>query len=241
MPSSFAVALVRAAYDAQLASDRSGNAAVAVSFLLHGVQLPTGFLVAAAQTLHAVEDEYVVAEDLDEDTGWQVWEVVPWGPWSGLLEEFDTDDERDALGQFLAIDPIYALLDQLARDGDAGRAVFSDPDQATYLFRQRMIRYDGTRRLVAAATNAAAGPDVVAGADPTLLADATAVASAFVNEFGAIHHARSPRAQRGGGVGRGRHAARQAHARRAHDADDRRRRRGHDRDGRRAVRARAVR
>ena len=79
---------------------------------------------------------------------------------------------------------MYALLECIARDGDAGRSLFTDDRVAGYLFGQRDLRLDGLRSLAAAAETAAAGPDVVVGASTELLDDAATVASAFVNHLG---------------------------------------------------------
>ena len=63
-----------------------------------------------------------------------------------------------------AQDPMYALLGQLARNGRAGRQVFTDRDRAAYLFGERHVLGDGGVGIVTAASAAAAGPDVVPSA-----------------------------------------------------------------------------
>ena len=58
-------------------------------------------------------------------------------------------------------DPMYVLMEALARDSEAARAVFTDPEVARYLLAERRFDLDGLARLAAAAEAAAAGPDVV--------------------------------------------------------------------------------
>jgi hypothetical protein len=104
---------------------------------------------------------------------------------SVLYRALDDDPEAGGTSELLrGTDPMYALLETLATDGDAGRAVFTDERVATYLFGRRNLGIDGMRRLADAAERAAAGPDVVAGADTRLLEDAGLVASAFVVHVG---------------------------------------------------------
>ena len=121
---------------------------------------------------------------------------------SGLVATLS--DDFDATGSSplqRAGDPIYVLLETLARNGEAARAVFTDPVVARYLLAERRFDLDGLARLAAAAEAAAAGPDVVPDAPVALLHDAALVASAFVNHMG--YAPRAARRSGGGGLGVG--------------------------------------
>ena len=83
---------------------------------------------------------------------------------------------------------MYAILESLAGNGDAGRAVFTDDELASYLLGERRYEFDGLRAVSAAAETAAAGPDVVPGAPDEQLIDAAEVASAYVNHVGSRPH-----------------------------------------------------
>jgi hypothetical protein len=175
LPPSFAGDLVDgfvAGYD-----DVHLNPAESLSFLLHDVEYGRPFLLALTSAV--LHHERAAA---DPDPGHQ-----PWPPARpsrlGLTFDDHVDASRSSPLQ-RASDPIYGLLDALARDGDAARAVFTDPETARYLLAERRYDLDGLTRLAAAAEAAAAGPEVVPDAPAPLLHDAALVASAFVNHLG---------------------------------------------------------
>jgi hypothetical protein len=178
LPASFAGELVDglvAGYD-----DFHVNPAETLSFLLHDVEYGRPFLVALAG---AVIDHDRAAAAADPDPGHQPW--PPAGRPSRLTLTFDAD--VDATGSSplqRASDPMYGVLEALARDGAAARAVFTDPATARYLLAERRFDLDGLTRLAAAAEAGAAGPEVVPDAPAPLLHDAAFVASAFVNHLG---------------------------------------------------------
>ncbi|MET0325861.1 MAG: hypothetical protein ABW219_11600 [Ilumatobacteraceae bacterium] len=180
-PPGFAPALVATLVEARDETRRSPAAALA--FLFDDTTFGTAML--ADTTTALVEQELIVAGGRPEE-GAAMWPGLRVG--SVLHRALDEEADRDGTSEaYRAADPMYALLEGLARDGDAARAVFTDDTVATYLFGQRAMQEDGMRRLAAAAERAAAGPDVVAGADPQLLEDAGLVASAFVNHLASRH------------------------------------------------------
>jgi hypothetical protein len=178
LPAGFAPALIvgiRSGYD-----DMRVNPAETLSFVLRDVDYGTDFLVAVTRAV--VEHERAAAA---EDPGPEhlAWPFVTWP--SRLVAT--VSDDVDATGSSpmqRAGDPMYELLEELARDGTAARAVFTDPAVARYLLGERRFDLDGLVRLAAAAESGAAGPDVVPDAPPPLLKDAALVASAFVTHMG---------------------------------------------------------
>jgi hypothetical protein len=171
-------------------SGHRGEHALTLAYLLSGDQLPTTFLVEAAQALIDVERQYATDHDLDVSGGWTLWTIDGFRPPSALATEFADPDIGGATA-VAAGDPIYALLTQLAGDGRAGRVVFRNRERAAYLFAHRDVLSDGGEAVVAAAATAAAGPDVGPGAPPRVLEDASLVASGFVNHFGLTNAARA--------------------------------------------------
>ncbi len=173
----FARAMVAAFVDA--VDDDERNPAVALSYLLHGAAFDTTFVVALTREL--VRRELAAGEG-DATGGFLLWPWAPaGGPPSTLYRDFGDDEPTEEF--FLAGDPMYAVLDALARDGAAARTVLVDATVGAYLLRDRPLAQDGLRRLAATGVAAAAGPDVVATADPAVLRSAARAASAFVNLF----------------------------------------------------------
>ena len=175
--------------------NRRAGAGLALSYLFHGGQLPTFALVEAARTLRQVELDDAERDGRDPDEAHQLWlppYPSPSAHWLSLDEDFADQEEAEGRDRLYAPppvprDPMYALLEQLGRDGRAGRALFTDAAIASYVFGERDVLGDGGRRVTAAAAAAAAGPDVVPTAPADLLEDAALVASAFVNHFGTAH------------------------------------------------------
>ena len=160
--------------------DGTRSPAAALSFLVDDTTFGTDLLAA---TVTALVDEELAAAGDEPDDGAALWSLNPVP--SVLYRALDDEPEAGGTSELLrGSDPMYALLETLSGDGDAGRAVFTDERLAAYLFGRRNVGLDGMRRLAAAAERAAAGPDVVTGADPRLLDDAGMVASAFVNHVG---------------------------------------------------------
>jgi hypothetical protein len=156
------------------------NPAETLSYLLDDVDLGSSFLVSLA---HAVVDHERAAATVDPDPEHQPW--PPAARPSRLSVTFDND--LDASGSSplqRASDPIYGLLEALARDSESARVVLTDPATARYLLAERRFDLDGYTRLAAAAEAGAAGPDVLPDAPAPLLHDAAFVASAFVNHVG---------------------------------------------------------
>jgi hypothetical protein len=181
LPAAFGGELVRAATTARRERPSSPLAGAALGYLLAGGQLPTGLLVSATVTLAEVERE--------DRFGARVWEQ--WAPPlvdPELLTDLQT--QRRGMGATFglgeAYDPAYALLRQLAADGDAGRDVFGRLEVAHYFFAERPLTADGGRAVTAAAA-AAATDGIDAGADPPTIRAAMVAASAFVNGFGDAH------------------------------------------------------
>ena len=161
--------------------DGTYSPAAALSFLFDDTAFGTDLAVA---TIAALVDEELAAAGDEPQDGASLWSSMPVP--SVLYRALDDDEDAGGTSElYRGVDPMYALLETLAGDGDAGRAVFTDDRVATYLCGQRNLGLDGMRRLAAAVERAAAGPDVVIGADAELLDDAGLVASAFVNHLGA--------------------------------------------------------
>ena len=179
VPAGFAPALIDGivgGYD-----DMRVNPPETLSFVLHEVDYGGDFLVAVTEAV--VEHERAAAAN-DPGPEHLPWPFVTWP--SGLVATLsDESDDTGSSPMQRAGDPMYVLMEALARDSKAARAVFSDPDVARYLLAERRFDLDGLARLAAAAQSAAAGPDVVPDAPAPLLKDATLVASAFVNHLGA--------------------------------------------------------
>lgn len=180
--------LVEAAARTQEQSRHDGEDAVALSYLLHGDQLPATFLVEAAEAMIEAEARFAAAEGLDPSSGWTLWMLEGFRIPNALALDFTDSRGMTAAA---AADPMYALLAQLANDGRAGQIVFRDPERAVYLFALRDVLADGGDAIVTAAAAAAAGPDVVDGAPDYVLADASLVASGFVNYFGRTNAGRA--------------------------------------------------
>ena len=179
VPAGFAPALIDgivAGYD-----DMRVNPPETLSFLLHEVDYGGDFLVAVTEAV--VEHERTAAAN-DPGSEHLPWPFVTW-PSRLVATLSDDSDETGSSPMQRAGDPMYVLMEALARDSKAARAVFTDPDIARYLLAERRFDLDGLARLAAAAESAAAGPDVVPDAPAPLLKDATLVASAFVNHIGA--------------------------------------------------------
>ncbi len=156
------------------------NPAETLSYLLDDVDYDSSFLVPLAR---AVVDHERAAAAADPDLEHQPW--PPAARPSRLSVTFD--DDVDASGSSplqRASDPIYGLLEALARDGAAARVVLTDPATARYLLAERRFDLDGYTWLAAAAEAGAAGSDVVSNAPAPLLHDAAFVASVFVNHLG---------------------------------------------------------
>ena len=175
----FAPALIEgivAGYD-----DMRMNPAETLSFVLHDVDYGGDFLVGVTRAV--VEHEQAAAAD-DPSPEHLPWPFVIWS--SRLAATLDGDvDETGSSPMQRAGDPMYVLMEALARNGTTARAIFTDPEVARYLLAERRFDLDGLARLAAAAESAAAGPDVVPDAPAPLLKDAALVASAFVNHMGA--------------------------------------------------------
>jgi hypothetical protein len=178
VPAGFAWELVDgivAGYD-----DMRVNPAETLSFVLHDADYSGDFIVAVTKAV--VEHERAAAAD-NPGPEHLPWPFVTWS--SRLVATFSDDtDETGCSPRQRAGDPMYELMEALARDGEAARAVFIDPEVARYLLAERRFDLDGLARLAAAAESAAAGPDVVPDAPVALLKDAALVASAFVNHMG---------------------------------------------------------
>jgi hypothetical protein len=160
--------------------DMRVNPAETLSFVLGDVDYSGGFLVAVTKAV--VEHERAGAAD-DPGPEHLPWPFVTWS--SRLAATFSDDiDESGSSPMQRAGDPMYVLMEALARDSEAARAVFTDTAVARYLLAERRFDLDGLARLAAAAESAAAGPDVVPDAPVALLKDAALVASAFVNHMG---------------------------------------------------------
>ena len=199
LPVGFGRDLVRSAA-ARQEHRRTGDAGLAVSFLVHGADLPGRLVGEAIAEAIAQELAFATRRELDASAGWTLWMAE--GPTAslGLWLDFDEPYRGDDLDPLEATDPMYALLGQLARDGDAGRRTFVDPTRARYLFEQRDVLADGGRAITRAAAAAAAGPDVVAAAPGPLLDRASLVAAAFVNLFGRANAARIGRDDQASGA-----------------------------------------
>jgi hypothetical protein len=193
LPPDFGRDLVRAAAAAHERWGRTGDAGLALSFLFHGGDVPEDVLVDVVDEVIAQELAFAEREGLDPSTGWSFWLGNGAAAALGLWSDFDEPLRGGDLDPMEARDPMYALLGQLSRNGAAGRAVFTDPPRAQYLFAQRDVLADGGRAIVAAASTAAAGPDVVPTASVVVLDRASLVASAFVNLFGPVNAARVDR------------------------------------------------
>ncbi len=199
LPTGYVATLVRR--NAEIAQepgyDRRAGTGVALSYLFHGEQLPSAVLVEAVTALRDVELDAAAEWHRDPDEVHRLWLprfASPVPSYSTLEDDFSVqeqaEDRAHMYGPVLVPrDPMYALLDQLGRDGAAGRALFTDPAIASYVFGGRDVLADGGRRVTAAAAAAAAGRDVVPTAPERLLADAAEVASSFVNHFGPVHGA----------------------------------------------------
>ena len=156
--------------------DEFANPAAAMSFLFTNEAFGAELL--AVTTRRVIEHERAAYPD---GAGQVLW-LPAYG--SVLNRTFGDGDEHTAPGWMLSEDPMYAVLDALSRNGEAGRAVFTDDVHARYLLTERLYHYDGLHAVTAAAATAAAGPDVVPGAAEAVLVDASKVASAFVNFLG---------------------------------------------------------
>ena len=180
-PAAFAPAMVGRFADA--ARDARRNPAAAMAYLFDDRTFGTEFLVATTGAV--VERELAEAGD-EPELGALLWPgTMGLIPGSILNRELDDADDGNWSSELLrGNDPMYALLEAIAMNGDAGRTLFSDDRVAGYLFGQRQFQLDGLRSLAAAAETAAAGPDVVVGADSDTLDAAAVVASAFVNHVG---------------------------------------------------------
>lgn len=183
-----------------------------LSYLFHGEQLPTDVLVEAGEALYRVETDPAISERIAKghpEIFWRPVGAVSRFEHSTLTAEFLDEEQAEGrrptiVGEaVLALDPMYALVDQLSRDGAAGRTLLTDADGArrvsssfaTYLFGTREVMGDGGRRVTAVAATAAAGPEIVVGAPDDDMNRAAAVASGFVNTFG-WRHADVPVAER---------------------------------------------
>ncbi len=188
---SFGSALVRHAAEARGRRPDDNAAGAALGYLYNGEALPTELLVATTQTLREVE---VTAarrrgQDAAEGDGAVLW-ATGWPPSSAspLVAELRPDPGAPYLADMsAAYDPAYAILRQLARDGAAGRRLFTERSTARYFFAQRPVTEDHGRAITAAAAAAAATDGVVPPADAATVRAAMLVASAFVNDFGPAH------------------------------------------------------
>lgn len=181
LPAAFGEQLVRAAASARRERPSSPLAGAALGYLLAGGRLPTELLVSATVTLTSVEREQRSGARL-----WEQWAAPLVDP--EIVEDLRTRQRGmgPTFGPNEVYDPAYALLRQLAADGDAGRDVFGRLEVARYFFAERPITADGGRAITAAAA-AAATEGVDAGADPATIRAAMVAASAFVNGFGNAH------------------------------------------------------
>ena len=167
LPVSFGAELVQAAAHRRQ-EDRDPVIGVALGYLFNGPQLPTAFLAPAVRALHDVEVSAAAGrgQDAAEGDGAILW--VPTLPPiinSPLLDGLRPDPDAPYLaGRSAALDPVYAMLRQLGRDGAAGRAVFSDRTVAEYFFAERPITEDHGQAVTAAAAAAAATDGVVPSA-----------------------------------------------------------------------------
>jgi hypothetical protein len=181
LPAAFGDELVRAAASARRERPSSPLAGAALGYLLAGGQLPSELLVSAIASLRTVEREHRFGARL-----WEQWAPPIVNP--DLVE--DLRPQHRGIGATYGLDevydPAYALLRQLAADGDAGREIFGRHDVARSFFVDRPITADGGRAVTAAAA-AAATDGIDAGADPATIRGAMVVASEFVNGFGGAH------------------------------------------------------
>ena len=160
--------------------DMRVNPAETLSFVLHDSEYSGDFIVAVTKAV--VAHERAAAADYPGPDHLP-WPFVTWS--SRLVATFSDDvDDTGSSPRQRAGDPMYELMEALARDSAAARAVFTDPPVAHYLLAERRFDLDGLVRLAAAAESGAAGPDVVPDAPAALLKDAALVASAFVNHIG---------------------------------------------------------
>jgi hypothetical protein len=178
VPAGFAPELIEAivaGYD-----DMRVNPAETLSFVLHDADFSGDFIVAVTKAV--VGHERAAAAD-NPGPDHLPWPFVTWS--SRVVATFSDDvDETGSSPTQRAGDPMYELMEALARDSEAARAVFTDAPVARYLLAERRFDLDGLVRLAAAAESAAAGPDVGPDAPAPLLKDAALVASAFVNHMG---------------------------------------------------------
>jgi hypothetical protein len=190
LPVGFGAELVQAAAK-QRQEDRDPVIGVALGYLFNGPQLPTAFLAPAVRALHDVEVSAAAdrGQDAADGDGAILW--VPTLPPiinSPLLDSLRPDPDAPYLaGRTAAVDPVYAMLRQLGRDGAAGRAVFTDRTVAAYFFAQRPITEDHGQAVTAAAAAAAATDGVVPSAQPAAVRAAMFVASAFMHDFATAH------------------------------------------------------
>ena len=160
--------------------DMRVNPAETLSFVLHDSEYSGDFIVAVTKAV--VAHERAAAADYPGPDHLP-WPFVTWS--SRLVATFSDDvDDTGSSPRQRAGDPMYELMEALARDSAAARAVFTDPPVAHYLLAERRFDLDGLVRLAAAAESGAAGPDVVPDAPAALLKDAALVASTFVNHIG---------------------------------------------------------
>ena len=108
--------------------------AAAMSFLFHDVTFGSEFLVAT--TRQVVEHEQAALRD---EHGFPLW--IRGSVGSVLNRVIDDDgDDHAAPGWVRSEDPMYAILESLAGDGDAGRAVFTDDELASVPARRAPVR-----------------------------------------------------------------------------------------------------
>ncbi len=160
------------------------NGALALSFLFDDTTFDTPFLVAATQAV--VDAELAVSGKAPEE-GFLLWfpTMGMSGPGSVLARSLDDrPDASDRSELYRGGDPMYALMESVARNGAAGRALFARPDVAEYLFADRNWVDDGFRSIADAAEAATTGPAVGPGADRSTVDVASTIASAFVNWAG---------------------------------------------------------
>ena len=125
--------------------DEFANPAAAMSFLFTDETFGAELLDVVTRRL--VEHERAAYPD---GAGQVLW-LPAYGSVLNRAFVDDDGDDHTAPGWMLSEDPMYAVLDALSRNGDAGRAVFTDDVHARYLLHRaslslrRPARSDGGR------------------------------------------------------------------------------------------------
>ncbi|MET0145091.1 MAG: DUF6571 family protein [Ilumatobacteraceae bacterium] len=186
LPGAFARDLVARMVAA--ADDEHQNGAIALSFLFDDATFDTGFLVAATESI--VDAELSSSPEAPED-GFMLWFATMQmrGPGSVLARALDEEADAGPTSElYRGGDPMYAVMESVARNGEAGRQLFIQAPIAEYLFAQRSWMDDGFRSIADAAETATTGPAVGPGADRKVVDQASTIASAFVNRAGSRGH-----------------------------------------------------